>query len=223
MNIAVVGACGKLGSLVVQTLSKMNHKVIKIDKKLSTSLYDYSNLDGVIDVSCAEFSIQSAKYCNKNNVALLVGCTGHTNQQKLLIDKICTNIAYCICPNFSIGVQFVLQTLNHLHILNNPNIQIVETHHKHKLDSPSGTAIAIKQKIESQTNITPTITSIRKGEVIGKHFITISMPFEKITICHSVNNRKVFAVGAALAINKLLTQPAKKYTFLELLENKHEH
>ncbi len=221
MKIAVVGACGRLGTQIVNECKKNPlYEVHCIDILLGNCLCIH--YDAVIDASNASQSIATAKFCEKYNIPLLIACTGHTQMQLAKIDKTCKNIAYCICSNLSQGMNFVLKSLENLHILTNPFIAITETHHIHKKDKPSGTAIAIKNQIEKYSGCSPIISSIRQGDEIGKHQIKITLPHEEIIISHQVLNRNVFALGATTAIQKLALLPPKKYSFLELLENNHD-
>lgn len=219
MEIAIVGACGKLGSQIVNECKKNPlYKVNCIDIVLGNSLCIH--YDMVIDASTASQSVATAKFCEKNKIPLLIACTGHTQKQLTKIDKICQSISYCVCSNLSCGIAFVLKCLENLQILHNPYISITETHHIHKKDSPSGTAITLKNQIEKYVRFSPAISSIRQGDTIGEHSIKICLPHEEIVISHNVLDRKVFAQGAIYAIQTLSKLPPKKYDFLQLLENK---
>ena len=217
MNIAVIGACGKLGSLIVKELKKDNINIIKIDSKLGNSLHNQNNICAVIDASHPSASIICAKFCSEHNLPLLITCTGHTQEQLIQIHQTCLNIAYCICPNLSVGILFLLQSLKQINLLNNAKIQITEIHHKNKKDSPSGTAIALQNKIISCGKSVEKINSIRQGNKIGTHSIQIKLQHEEITLTHKALSRTVFAEGAKLAIKKLLELPAGNYTLLDLI------
>lgn len=217
MKIAVVGAYGKLGSRIVAELKKNSLiSVVSVDIVLNNYLCD--KYDAVIDASNAEQSVLTAQFCGTNNIPLLIVCTGQTQEQLANIDKYCKEIAYCVCPNLSSGIAFVIKSLSGLKYLKNPYISITETHHIHKKDSPSGTALCLKNIIESNSNIPPAISSIRKGEEIGQHTIKITLPYEELLISHKILDRQVFALGAVNAIYSLSNLPPKKYSFLELLE-----
>lgn len=221
MKIAIVGACGRLGSQIVNECKRtLSSDISCIDTKLGNKLCEH--YDVVVDASTANQSVESAKYCGENNIALLIACTGQTPAQLDKIDGYCKNIAYCISSNLSQGINFVLKSLENLQILKNPFIAITETHHIHKKDKPSGTALAIKHQIEKYGSCSPAISSIRQGDEIGNHQIKISLPHEEIVISHQVLNRNVFALGAITAIQKLAILPPKKYSFLELLENNND-
>jgi len=222
MKIAVVGACGKLGSLIVEELQKNNFDILKIDTMLNNNIQSCTSVSAVIDASHPSASLNCAKYCSNQNIPLLITCTGHTKEQLSLIHNECNNIAYCICPNLSIGMLFVMQTLIHLPLLTHEQIQITESHHINKKDKPSGTALALKQQIENHGKKVDKITSIRNGNEIGTHTISIALPHEEITITHKATNRNIFATGAKEAIKKLLVLPPGEYTLLNLLGDCHE-
>ena len=109
MQIAVVGACGKLGSTIVSVLQNQ-HSVIQIDKFLNNDISDISCADCIIDASESNTSIYCANYCAQNNIPLLIACTGHTIDQINQIDHICKSIAYTICPNLSAGMLWIMQS-----------------------------------------------------------------------------------------------------------------
>lgn len=223
MNIAVVGACGKLGSLIVKELKKDNINIIKIDSKLGNSLHSQNNICAVIDASHPNASLSCAKFCSEHNLPLLIACTGHTQEQLTQIHQTCLNIAYCICPNLSVGILFLLQSLKQVKLFSNAKIQITEIHHKNKKDSPSGTAIALQNQIISCGQTVEKINSIRQGNKIGTHLIQIKLPHEEITLTHKALNRTVFAEGAKLAIKELLELPAGNYTLLDLIGGSYEN
>lgn len=222
MQIAVIGACGKLGSTIVSVLEKL-HNVIPVDKSLNNSLSDIVFADCVIDASAPHVSVYCAQYCSENNIPLLIACTGHTSDQINQIDQLCSNIAYAMCPNLSAGILWIMQSLTHVNLLTNAFISITETHHKSKKDCPSGTAIALKNQIEKYSNSNAYITSIRDEDSVGTHTINITLDGEEISITHKAFSRKVFANGALRAIEMLCTLPSGKYSLINLLGASYEN
>lgn len=221
MNIAVVGAYGKLGALIVHRLKK-SHSVVCIDKHNGLDNLPNIVCDAVIDASVAWQSVETAKFCGQNKIPLLIACTGQSPKQISQIEEHCKKIAWCICPNLSVGIAFVAKSLKNVAMLNSPSICITETHHIKKLDKPSGTAIMLKNVMQQQLEVPVYISSVRKGDCVGTHEITISLPFEEIEISHKATNRNVYAFGAVFAIEKLMGKPCGRYTFEQLLENEYD-
>ena len=217
MIISVVGACGKLGSSICELLTKNNIAINKIDTTINSELQDFPLPDAVIDASTPQQSLLSAQFCSSKNLPLLIACTGHSNLQLAQLEQICNNIAYCICPNRSVGIGFVCKALSHLPMLGNPYINIVETHHIHKKDSPSGTAKLLQKQIYNTSKINANVVSFRQGDEVGIHTINITLADEEITITHKAKNRNLFAYGAMLAIRSLTKKEKGKYQFLSLI------
>jgi 4-hydroxy-tetrahydrodipicolinate reductase len=168
--------------------------------------------DVVVDFSTPEAALRNAKIFSSMKVNIVIGTTGFS---KLALKKLFilaknnhTGIVYS--PNITMGVN-VLMLLTNLasNILNNYDFQITEIHHKHKKDSPSGTAIKIAAEIEKGLKSSETergdfktpINAVRAGGVVGKHEVMIIGENDKIEISHESFSRKAFAVGAIRAIN----------------------
>ncbi len=217
MKIAVVGACGKLGSSIVSELENNNIEAVKIDKLLNNSLNLLNIPDAVIDASFKDATIDVAKYCNNVKIPLLICTTGHSLNQLQQIDQICSSIAYTICPNASLGMLYLFDCLKSLSALPIKNVNITEIHHINKKDSPSGTAIAIKNFLEKIISAPISINSIRKGTEVGTHCVCLTLPSEEITLIHKAFNRDIFAKGAVVLITKLLTLSKGKHNVVDFL------
>lgn len=167
--------------------------------------------DVVVDFSTPAAALKNAKAFSKMKVNIVIGTTGFSgfSLKKLfvLVNKNHNGIVYA--PNITLGVN-VLMLLTNLasNILNNYDFQITEIHHKHKKDSPSGTAVKIAGEIkkglassgrgDSKSHIP--INSVRAGGVIGRHEVMIAGEDDKIEISHESFSRKAFAMGACRAV-----------------------
>jgi len=166
--------------------------------------------DVVIDFSNPLAALRNAKTLSKMKVNIVIGTTGFskTSLKKLIVltRKHKNGIVYA--PNITLGVN-VLMLITNLaaNILNNYDFQITEIHHKHKKDSPSGTAVKIAEEVEKglfssgmdQSNIYIPINAVRAGGVIGKHEVMIIGDNDEIKISHESFSRKAFAIGAIRA------------------------
>lgn len=232
MKIALIGY-GKMGHMIEQIALERGHEIVcKIDKD-NQNLFD-SPAFATADVAI-EFTTPTAAYDNylkafAHNVKVVSGSTGWQHEHKADIERLCTEGGQTLfwASNFSIGVAIFSAVNRYLaKIMNNYpqyDVTMQETHHIHKLDAPSGTAITLAEDIltnitrktkwekgkqvtadgkvipakEMAADVLP-IDSIREGEVPGIHSICYNSDADKITITHDAHNRKGFALGAVLA------------------------
>lgn len=232
MKIALIGY-GKMGHMIEQIALERGHKIVcKIDKDNQKD-FD-SPAFATADVAI-EFTTPTAAYDNylkafAHNVKVVSGSTGWQHEHKADIERLCTEGGQTLfwASNFSIGVAIFSAVNRYLaKIMNNYpqyDVTMQETHHIHKLDAPSGTAITLAEDIltnitrktkwekgkqvtadgkvipakEMAADVLP-IDSIREGEVPGIHSICYDSDADKITITHDAHNRKGFALGAVLA------------------------
>jgi 4-hydroxy-tetrahydrodipicolinate reductase len=125
-------------------------------------------------------------------------------------------------PNFSLGVQLFLalaeDAARRLRDVAGFDVHVVETHHTAKQDAPSGTGIAIGERLEAGLGHAVPITSVRVGSVPGTHEVILDAPFEQITLRHDARDRRVFADGALAAARWLaVSRPAAVYTMRDVL------
>lgn len=167
--------------------------------------------DVVIDFSNPSSALKNARAFSKMKVNIVIGTTGFSKLglKKLFILTRKYHNAIVYTPNITLGVN-VLMLLSNLaaNILNNYDFQITEIHHKHKKDSPSGTALKIAGEIEKGLKASNAgeigsipINAVRAGGVIGKHEVMIIGEDDKIEISHESFSRKAFALGAVRAVN----------------------
>jgi 4-hydroxy-tetrahydrodipicolinate reductase len=120
--------------------------------------------------------------------------------------------------NFSIGVQKLFRLTADLARLDGYTFSITETHHTTKLDAPSGTAITLKQIIQSaQPNANIEITSHRVGDANGEHVVTAKSDVDLLELRHDANSRRGFALGAVRAAEWLAHQPPGVWDFRDVL------
>ena len=179
-----------------------------------------SGCDAAIDFSFREATPALAELCAKYGKPLVIGTTGHTPQQRDAILKLTDKIAIVWAGNYSVGVNL----LNYLtsiaaKILNESyDVEIVEMHHRHKKDAPSGTAEKLKQIVcqargvgedsvcygrHGQVGERPVgeigVHALRGGSVVGDHTVMFAADGERLELTHKAADRKVFAQGALRA------------------------
>jgi len=224
IKVAIHGASGRLGSLIVNNLlhSKEFLYTGPICRNTNLSTYVKIGLDVIIDVSSAQGTLdlihKIEKSCIKR-LPLIIGTTGNLPIKEL--EKYSENNPIAILSNFSYGIPLILDMINGIDKkLQSPewNYDIIETHHKHKKDIPSGTAKSIKKCISKDIEI----DSIRRGNIIGIHELVVSNDYETIEIIHSANDRNIFAIGSLRYIPWIITKhPGIYYNINENIEFYH--
>ena len=200
-KIAVVGYKGKMGKPIFLALEE-NYDVVGVGRE--QCLEDYSNLDLVIDVASGESSVKSAEYCLECNIPIIIGSTGQTEQEEARLKEISKSIKVVKNSNFSIGFEVLLNMIDSCLNQDPIQIEIIEKHHIHKKDSPSGTAIELKKYIERKSEKKVEIHSIREGDEKGEHVIKFGLKNEEITIKHNVFSRQAFVEGCVKEVEKIL-------------------
>lgn len=231
MKLALIGY-GKMGHMIEKIALQRGHEIVSIIDVNNMEDFD-SDAFRSAEVAI-EFTNPTAAYDNylrawKQGVKVVSGSTGWLKEHEADVRKACTegNTLFW-ASNFSLGVAIFSAVNKHLaHIMNaypTYDVSEVETHHIHKLDAPSGTAITLAEQVcqeldrkkgwvkgethnadgtisgsKDQPKDMLRIDAIREGEVPGIHTITYDSPADMIQITHSAHNREGFALGAVLA------------------------
>jgi 4-hydroxy-tetrahydrodipicolinate reductase len=198
MNIAIIGY-GKMGK-AVEKIAKQRGHTIKLKINIESKNIDYAGIDVAIDFSSPESAPELIQESLKNKVPTVSGTTGWLEKMPQ-IENLCqlNDTAFLYSSNFSIGMNLFFELnkqLNRL-ICSHKQYQasMTEIHHINKLDAPSGTALSLKEDIDSSFEI----ESVREGEVPGTHIINYNSEIDSIEIKHEAHNRNGFAFGAVLA------------------------
>ena len=212
MNIALLGY-GRMGKTIAKIAEDRGHKIVRrIDKDDS---FDLDGVDVAIDFSIPEAAVANITQCLNSDVPVVSGTTGWLDNYDKMV-QLCSdkNGAFLYASNFSVGVNIFFelnkQLAKMMAKLSNYNVSMEETHHIHKLDAPSGTAITLAEGIientdhngwllEKEEEDKVTIRSIREGEVPGTHSIKYTSDVDDITIEHKAHSRQGFALGAVIA------------------------
>lgn len=215
MKIILIGY-GKMGKAIEQVAIEKGHKIIyKIssENKSELSIELIRQADTVIEFTKPDSAFENLKLCIDAGVPVVSGTTGWTDKlEKLKAYCKTKNGTLLWASNFSIGVNIFFEINERLaHLLSGKKYQVSidETHHIHKLDKPSGTAITLAEKfieagmydgwsLEHDNSKLP-INCERKGEVPGIHTVNCLSDDDRIILTHEAFNRKAFARGALLA------------------------
>lgn len=174
--------------------------------------------DIAIDFSQPEGFDGLLALCRSRGAALVSGTTGLAPAQREAMQDAAREIPLLWASNFSLGVA-VLEDLARraARALPGWTIRMEESHHIHKKDAPSGTAITLADAVEQACGQRPEIESRREGEVIGEHVLRFSGPGETLELRHDAGDRDIFARGALQAAVTLAGRPAGQYGFAQLM------
>ena len=263
INAAVIGAGGRMGITILELLSRndsfdivgasedKNHVMIgkklnsiipgsnpniKIEYELQKAL---SRADGIIDFSSPESSLAAAKYASENNKPLVIGTTGFNKKQKNIIKRLSGSFPCVLSPNMSIGVNVMFEISKRLTRLmyEDFDIEILESHHRNKKDSPSGTALKLAEIVAESMgknlediavysrygNTGPRkkgelgIQTLRGGDVVGEHSLLFYGDGERLELTHKASSRKTFAGGAIRALKWIVDKPNGLYSMKNVL------
>ena len=174
--------------------------------------------DIAIDFSQPEAFETILQFCKTRNVALVSGTTGLNEQQKRRMAEASKEIPVLWASNFSLGVAVLNDLVRRAaKALETWGVEITETHHVHKKDAPSGTALTLGQSVEQGAGQVPNYVSLREGEVIGDHTVKFSGLGEFIELRHNALDRDIFVRGALEAAYRLREKAPGLYQFGELI------
>ena len=219
MKIALIGY-GKMGKAVEEAALKRGHEIVSIidvDHRDAFRSEAFRSADVAIEFTRPDTAFDNYMQCFAAGVPVVSGTTGWLDRLDE-VKAICRNEGrtFFYASNFSIGMNLFFAVNAYLAKLMNRftdyDVQITETHHIHKLDAPSGTAITLAEGLIAESpsldawRLTETpeenelpITSIREDEVPGTHSISYTSEVDRLTICHEAFGREGFALGAVLA------------------------
>ena len=255
INLAISGCLGRMGqqliksvrankdfNLVTLTENKiLNKKIAGIKLNLNTN-EAFKNTDVIIDFTIPNCTLDILKIASKLKKRLVIGTTGFSQKEELLIKKFSKKIPILKAGNMSLGVNLLMyltevasKSLNDEYLS-----KIFEVHHKHKKDYPSGTALMLGKGIANgrkkdfynlmgkkflNKKTFPygkkiNFNSIRKGEIIGEHEVTFSSGKEIIKLNHEAFDRALYSDGALTAAKWLISKKPGLYSMRDLLNFK---
>ncbi|WP_208729541.1 4-hydroxy-tetrahydrodipicolinate reductase [Leptospira congkakensis] len=262
IKVGVIGAGGRMGKAIIQVLSLSkkselsaavvregavyagfdsgNHAGIKeTGILLSTDLQKAcESSDVLIDFSTHTGFESILNSALSNKKPLVIGTTGLTDSDKALIQSAATSIPIVFSPNMSVGVNllFKLTEIAAKVLDEDFDVEVLDIHHRHKKDAPSGTAMYLKEVLlnatkRSEENVIYgrhgmyserdqkeiAMHTMRAGEVVGEHTVYFLSPEERIEITHKAQDRKTFATGAVKAAEFLHGKSKGLYNMFDVL------
>lgn len=219
-NIALIGESGRMGKSIIERVSNDDswciHTKIMRDLSAFTNVInnDTPEIDIIIDFSNAELTHQLASHAINATIPMLIGTTGLSMETYDLLNACAQTAPIMIAPNTSTGILVLhkLLTLAARHLDESFDIDIIETHHRHKKDAPSGTTLSLRNTLMLATEKPITLHSIRAGKNTAEHTVTFNGDNESLTLSHNVSSSAVFADGALRLAQWLLNQKSGLYT-----------
>ena len=265
LKIGVTGVTGRMGKEIVKILVERNANkqdvvmtaavahaksaFLQQDAALLAGLpanevlieptLDITEFEVLIDFSQIESSLANLEYCVANNKAIVIGTTGFDTEQKNVIAQAAQKIPVVFAPNMSVAVNLSFHLLDVAArvIGDDTDIEIIEAHHKHKVDAPSGTALRMGEVVadalgrdlaecaiygrEGHTGArdpkTIGFSTIRAGSIIGDHTVMFADDSERLEITHKSQSRSTYANGSVRAALWLSAQTAGLYDMQDVL------
>ncbi|KAF0204872.1 MAG: dihydrodipicolinate [Gallionellaceae bacterium] len=261
IKVVIAGCSGRMGKTLLECVEQSDDLVLHaaLDHAGSTALgKDASELDGtrgvkigadvpaalrgadvLIDFTRPEGTLHHLELCQQFGVNIVVGTTGFNAQQKALLGASAQKIGVVFAPNMSVGVNLTFKLLETAAkvLSHGYDIEIIEAHHRHKVDAPSGTALGMgevvartlgrdldKCAVYGREGITgerdpSTIgfATVRGGDIVGDHTVLFAGTGERIEITHKASSRATFALGALRAARFLKANPAGMYDMQDVL------
>ena len=240
-KIAVVGASGRMGQTIIEAINQ-NDKValgVALDKGDDLSAM-VDQFDVVIDFTRPEATLEYLAVCVAAGKSIVIGTTGFDEPGLAAINKAAQQIPVVFAPNMSVGVNLSLKLLEMAAkvIGEESDIEIVEAHHRHKVDAPSGTALKMGEVVanalgrdlskcavygregieQPRDRETIGFSTIRGGDVVGEHTVSFFMEGERVEITHKASSRLTFANGAIRASAWLKGKSAGLYSMQDILD-----
>ena len=241
LKIALTGSNGRMGQAIIEVISQSDSLILAaaLDKggDLNSALAQF---DVLIDFSSPAATLQYLAICQNAGKAMVIGTTGFADDELQIINSAAKDIAIVFAPNMSIGVNVSLKLLAMAAraIGNDADIEIVEAHHRHKVDAPSGTALKMGEVIanalgrdlskcavytregieEPRSRQTIGFATVRGGDLVGEHTVSFFMQGERLEITHKASSRATFANGAVRAATWLKDKPSGLYTMQDVLD-----
>jgi len=256
IRLAVAGAVGRTGRCVVEravrddrfeVVAAMTHAncpscdaiVQYADKPITVTSDLHETCDVLVDFTIADGTIAWLRKCLERGIPLVTGATGHSPDQLAEIESAVSRIPIVKAANFSVGINLLLNLVGRVarELGDDYDTEIVEAHHRHKVDAPSGTALALLDEWleatgrtrdadavfgrQGQTGERPTgqigVHAVRMGDVVGRHEIHFSGPGESLQITHTAHSRDTFAAGALRAAAWIINKPPGLYTMRDVV------
>jgi len=262
-RIAITGAAGRMGRTLIEAvhaidgcnlavvLERPGSRVIGIDAgelvglgQIGTTITDdihqaIDDFDVLIDFTRPDVTEANMVVCKAASKKIVIGTTGFSDEQKQIIHKFGEDIGIVFAPNMSVGVNLCFKLLEIAAKVMGEytDIEIIEAHHRHKVDAPSGTALRMGEVVaealgrdlkdcavygregitEERDRKTIGFETIRAGDIVGEHTVMFADIGERVEITHKASSRMTFANGAVRAANWIMQHDKGVFDMQDIL------
>ncbi|MCJ8170708.1 4-hydroxy-tetrahydrodipicolinate reductase [Atopomonas sediminilitoris] len=263
-RIAVMGAAGRMGKTLIEAVQQASGAGLTaaVDRPDSSLLsadvgelvgigrlgvmlsggleHVLDDFDVLIDFTHPSVTMANLALCRSAGKAMVIGTTGFSDEQKAVLREAAQEIPVVFAANFSVGVNLCFKLLDMAaRVLGDDvDIEVIEAHHRHKVDAPSGTALRMGEVVaqalgrdlnkvavygrEGQTGArqrdTIGFATVRAGDVVGDHTVLFASEGERVEITHKASSRMTFAKGAVRAAQWLEGQAPGLYDMQDVLD-----
>lgn len=263
IKVAVIGAAGRMGKVLIEAVhafAEVELGAAIVSESSSLVGVDAGELAGVgklgvlcksslaqastefdvlIDFTTPTLTMANIDFCLENNKAIVIGTTGLDEEQKLKLNQAGERIPVVFASNMSVGMNVCFKVLDTIArtLGDDYDVEIIETHHRHKVDAPSGTAVSLGEVVANaldrdlkehavygregiigpRTKKEIGFETVRAGDVVGDHTVLFATEGERIEITHKASSRMTFAKGAVRAADWLAKQPIGHYSMQDVL------
>lgn len=238
-NLVLHAAIDRAGSAVIGQDAGAQFGItsgVKVTDDIESAL---SGADVLVDFTRPEAAMHYLDLCAQSGVKMVIGTTGFSDEEKAKIEAVANEVAIVFAPNMSVGVTLLINMVEQAaRVLNDGyDIEVVEMHHRHKVDAPSGTALRLGEAAaqglgqslkdcavyarEGDTGEREAgkigFATMRGGDVVGDHTVVYAGTGERVEITHKASSRMTFALGALRASKFLADKPNGLYDMRDVL------
>jgi 4-hydroxy-tetrahydrodipicolinate reductase len=207
--------------------------------KVTDDLAAVRGCDVLIDFTRPEGTLAHVAACGRQGVRMVIGTTGFNEQQRALIADAARGVAIAMAPNFSVGVNVMFRLLDAAarSLGKGYDVEILEAHHRHKVDAPSGTALRMGEVVAQalgrdlkqsaiygregvtgeRKDETIGFATVRGGDLVGDHSVLFIGAGERLELTHRASSRANYAVGALRAARFVMARPSGLYDMADVL------
>lgn len=262
-RVAVVGAAGRMGKALIQAVTEaegmslgaaverpgstlvgtdagelagVGHIGITVQDSLEAVVDDF---DAVIDFTTPQATLNHLETCRQHNKRIVIGTTGFSEAERARLQSASAEIPIILAPNMSVGVNLCFKLLDMAARVmgDEADIEVIEAHHRHKVDAPSGTALRMGEVVASalgrdlkecavygregitgeRERKTIGFETIRAGDVVGDHTVLFATMGERVEITHKASSRMTFANGAVRGVRWLMQRDSGLFDMQDVL------
>ncbi|MDP0490579.1 MAG: 4-hydroxy-tetrahydrodipicolinate reductase [Verrucomicrobiota bacterium JB023] len=241
MKITVTGRSGRMGQSVIAAIeAEPEATLLSCHDKGDNLVNALSGAEAVIDFTLPSLTSELLDTALEKEVPLVIGTTGHSDDQRAAIAKAAESLPIVYASNFSVGVNTLFWLTRHAaRILGNEafDIEVTEMHHRHKVDAPSGTARTLLEILNEETGTSYQddidhgrfgetgprpqgrigMHTLRGGDVVGDHTVMFAAEGERVELTHKASSRMTFASGSVRAALWLKDKKAGLYDMQDVL------